>query len=221
MATSLRRWASRGCRGCGLRQTVSGRRGWPPRCVSRKAWTRINATECLLYFTLCTPKLTMSTEAPTCRLPVHTSPVRHRPPNPRRRRRRIKSSFQPRVVQVVRQRPGHSRLPGPPDVAADRAVGGLENGPDLPVAPAKAVLQPEYVSNLRATDTSAGPPSFLLAQGSLTSPKETAPTSGHPAPLPTARILRSDGASRWTKCVGMGGRLRSERVDEMNRNQWC
>ena len=81
-------------------------------------------------------------------LPVHPGPVRLRPPNPRRRRRRIQRRFQPPVVQLVRQRPRDSRLPRPPDVAADRAVGDPEHGGNLPVAPAESVLQPENISNL-------------------------------------------------------------------------
>ena len=56
--------------------------------------------------------------------------------------------LQPSIVQLIRQRPGDSRLSRPPDLAADRAVGDPEYGRDLPMAPAERILQPENISNL-------------------------------------------------------------------------
>ncbi len=53
---------------------------------------------------------------------------------------------------------------GPRDVAADRAVGYPENGPDLPAAWAKSVRKPEYVSNLGALDNLFRATVFLLAR---------------------------------------------------------
>ena len=96
----------------------------------------------------------------------------------------IVGDLQRRVVQIVRQLPRHSRPARPPDVAADRAVGDLENGSDLPVASTEAVLQPENISNLGALDTLFWATVRLLAQGSLARLQERLPTSGHPAPLP-------------------------------------
>ena len=159
-------------------------------------------------------------------LPVHPPPVRLWTPDPRRRRRRIQRRLQPRVVQLVRQRPGHPGLPRPPDVAADRAVGDPQNGRDLPVAPAESVLQPEYISNLAHGQPLPGhrlpPRSRIPREVGRTAPCiRSSSTPPHPfdSNAPASQDGRNDGASRWTICVGMGGRHPSERVDEMNRNQ--
>ena len=76
---------------------------------------------------------------------------------------------------------------------------------------------------------------FLLAPGCLAKLEERLPTSGHPAPLPPARLPRADrprvrerqrievdGMRRnpWSTCVGMAGRHGSESVDSMRRNEW-
>lgn len=69
---------------------------------------------------------------------------------------------------------------------------------------------------------------FLLAQESLARLEEAAPyirsSSTPPHPLgssgPSSPAGHNDGATGWTKCVGIDGHFASESVDEMNRNQW-
>ena len=151
-------------------------------------------------------------------LPVHPRPVRLRPPNPRRRRRRIQRRFQPPVVQLVRQRPRDSRLPRPPHVAADRAVGDPENGGDLPVAPAESVLQPENISNLAHGQPLLGhrlPPRSRISR-----------EVGRTAPYirSSSTLLTRSTPARWrptlaTMTARRGGRHASEWVDDTRRNQ--
>ena len=135
----------------------------------------------------------------------------------RRRRRRIQRRLQPRVAQVVRQWPGHSRLPCPPDIAADRAVGEVWR-----MAPISRWLQPgpyfsRRTSRIFRMTTSSGPPSSsslkVLSRGwkngSLLQVIQHPPYPLDYNPL-ASQPRRKDGASKWTTCVGMGGRNASE-----------
>ena len=100
----------------------------------------------------------------------------------------------------------------PPEVAAGRAVGNPQNGSDLPVAPAKAVLQPEYISSLAHWTTSSGPPFFLRAQGSLARLEERPPDQVIQHPSQAARL-------RHAGVAGAPHRGRTK-VDDMRRNRW-
>ena len=114
-------------------------------------------------------------------------------------------------------------FPRPPDVAADRGVGDLENGRDLPVAPAESVLQPENISNLVHGQPLPGhrpPPRSKISREVGRTVPGIRSSSTLPCPLYSgARSLRSRRIrmldirrNRWTLCVGIGGRNESESV---------
>src|ERR1035438_9977755 len=140
-------------------------------------------------------------------LDVDVLPVRSGPDDALRHHWREQQLLKPVVVELVGERPGQARRHSTHDVVGHGRDGNAERGTHLATAEPFTEAQPEDISDLAHGDTGSGQ---LLLLGRV--------VRGACRAGPTSRQLLRESPQRVYENVGIGVRIRSERVYGMARN---